>query len=487
MDLLNYRCNVHSQNGEDGVIEKLFEILQINSGYVCEFGAYDGVHLSNTYNIFKHNKNFTPILIEGKKDACENINKNLKDIENKIIINEFVSADSQSPSSLDNLLTNLNIPELQTDFKLLSIDVDGIDYEIWKNFKKFRPDVVIIEINSSYGLHEDVYDPFGRRAGASAVMMNRLAKEKEYELLCHTGNLIFAKKELYSQVLRFIIEDNSLEKLFSHNFFFDRIIKENRKTLSTIDNFLTQKDSLDSVDMYGIPEHVAHLVDRKINGIPTYVDLMLFLQTFFHKPKIKYVEIGASFLKSFYQVSSFLKECDLYAFDLNPINPTIEKKFIPVDLSNPKIKKYRHNSNNITYFQGDVLNGEDLREFQMQTGKVNVIFSDALHTGEGLRSEYNHYIKDSLDDDFLLYYDDMSPHPTSGMREAFADIGTLIKQNSTKDVSYATVNVNGWLGEHEHLHPTALISSLPLTDIWSTRLSQENSHKINVERLRPTQ
>ena len=33
----------------------------------------------------------------------------------------------------------------------------------------------------------------------------------------------------------------------------------------------------------------------------------------------------------------------LYAFDINPINPTIEKKFTPVDLSNPKIKKYSMN------------------------------------------------------------------------------------------------------------------------------------------------
>lgn len=224
--------------------------------------------------------------------------------------------------------------------------------------------------------------------------------------------------------------------------------------------------------MYGIPENIAHLVDRKIDATPTYVDLMLFLQSFFFKPKIKYVEIGVSVLKSFYQVSSFLKECDLYAFDINPINPTIEKKFTPVDLSNPKIKKYKHNSNNITYFQGDVLNGEDLREFQRQTGKVNVIFSDALHTGEGLRSEYNHYIKDSLDDDFLLYYDDISTHPTSGIRGAFSDIGAAIKKNSTKSVSYVAVHINGWLGEHEHLHPTALISSLPTSDILSTCLKR---------------
>ena len=30
--------NIHSQNGEDGVLAKIFEILKISSGYFVEFG-----------------------------------------------------------------------------------------------------------------------------------------------------------------------------------------------------------------------------------------------------------------------------------------------------------------------------------------------------------------------------------------------------------------------------------------------------------------
>jgi len=65
MNYGRFRRNVHSQNGEDGILEKLFEVLKITDGYVAEVGAWDGIELSNTYNIFKNNENFIPILIEG--------------------------------------------------------------------------------------------------------------------------------------------------------------------------------------------------------------------------------------------------------------------------------------------------------------------------------------------------------------------------------------------------------------------------------------
>jgi len=39
-----YQKNIHSQNGEDGIVEELLKRLNIESGYVCEFGAWDGIH-----------------------------------------------------------------------------------------------------------------------------------------------------------------------------------------------------------------------------------------------------------------------------------------------------------------------------------------------------------------------------------------------------------------------------------------------------------
>ena len=43
VDLLSYASNQHSQGGEDGMLDKLFELMQVNRGYFVEFGAWDGM------------------------------------------------------------------------------------------------------------------------------------------------------------------------------------------------------------------------------------------------------------------------------------------------------------------------------------------------------------------------------------------------------------------------------------------------------------
>ena len=49
IDLSLYEKSLYSQNGEDGVLAKLFQIIPTESKFCVEFGAFDGVTGSNTY------------------------------------------------------------------------------------------------------------------------------------------------------------------------------------------------------------------------------------------------------------------------------------------------------------------------------------------------------------------------------------------------------------------------------------------------------
>ena len=52
-----FKKNVFSQNGEDGILEILLKKLKLLSknkdNWCCEFGAWDGIHGSNTFNLIK--------------------------------------------------------------------------------------------------------------------------------------------------------------------------------------------------------------------------------------------------------------------------------------------------------------------------------------------------------------------------------------------------------------------------------------------------
>ncbi len=243
------------------------------------------------------------------------------------------------------------------------------------------------------------------------------------------------------------------------------IVKRNRETLAGVDHFVDDADYNGSPDGYGLPRHVKHLLDLPIDDQITYVDLLMFLQHFI-SDRLRYVEIGVSVLKTFFQVSSFLDYSDLYAFDINPINPTIAKRFVKLRNDSAQAQCYAHGSNRLGYFQGDVFKASDFANFQrLVGGKVQIIFSDAHHTGKGIQSEYETYIKNALADDFILYYDDLE---TPSMYGYFMQLRELYRKR--KGVTVALLKVNGWLGQHEHPHLNGIITSLDLRTLLASIL-----------------
>ena len=204
--LLRFRQNIFSQSGEDGVIAKILEVLPDINTFFVEFGAWDGLHLSNCARLAR-DFGWSGIFIEGDVEKFDALTSNYAQNPLIIPINKWVSL--SAGATLDEIVS----PTTQ-EVGILSIDIDGNDYHIWDSIKVLRPTLVIIEVNPS--IPNDVkfvqeYSPEVNH-GSSLLAMNALGVSKGYELICCTSaNAFFVKREYFKL---FNIPDNSVEKLF---------------------------------------------------------------------------------------------------------------------------------------------------------------------------------------------------------------------------------------------------------------------------------
>jgi len=216
--------NYYSQNGEDGILEQLLKELNIETGYCCEFGASDGVTSSNTYKLIK-DKNFSSIQIESNPHLFEKLLSTHYNNSNVKCYNQYVN----SSDILTKLLKINNYPKF---FDVLSIDIDSIDYEIWKDFIEYEPKIVIIEANSYRDpIVEEIHqqptkdyfdDPLlkwypGRVAlGASFYSIIKLGLNKNYTPISFTGNVTFIHNNYINdlKIFPYVISKNPDDYLY---------------------------------------------------------------------------------------------------------------------------------------------------------------------------------------------------------------------------------------------------------------------------------
>ena len=197
-----YGKNIISQNGEDGVIEQLFSDLNITNGIVVEFGAWDGIYLSNIFNLWK-NKGFNALLIEGDSNRANDLLKTLYEYDNTEAMNCFVDSDPEGEHSLDNLLKLSEFSITNDNLSLISMDTDGLDYEIFESLTEYRPKVIMIETTTlldGQDMHEDKHAE-GQINSEGYIVNNlkstwNLAEKKGYKVVCHTGNAFLVRDDL---------------------------------------------------------------------------------------------------------------------------------------------------------------------------------------------------------------------------------------------------------------------------------------------------
>jgi hypothetical protein len=209
-ELLRFRNNVHSQNGEDGVLKEILRRLEIDRGWFCEFGAWDGKYLSNTFLLLE--QGWSGTMIEGDPARFKDLEHTAQQFFGRLNpIMRFVSH-HEGEDSLDALLGQTPIP---ADFDVLSIDVDGLDYLIWRSVRNYNPKVVIIEVNSHYPPGIEHFDS-GPNATSSFSAMIKLGREKGYVPVLHTGNVFFVRRDLIDKVSRGNPEINNWTSQFKY-------------------------------------------------------------------------------------------------------------------------------------------------------------------------------------------------------------------------------------------------------------------------------
>lgn len=210
--LLDFKRDEYSQTGEDGVIEKILQILPNTDKWCVEFGAWDGVFLTNTRRLIL-SQDYSAVLIEADPKKFEKLKQNYQKFQKKVTpINSFVGFGDDD--NLDCILSKTPIPK---EFDLLSVDIDGNDYHVWGRVEQYRPKLVVIEFNHTIPSEvRFVQDPDPKiNQGASLLSLVELGKLKGYELVCVLRyNAFFVRQEDFSL---FEIKQNAPQDLRKEN------------------------------------------------------------------------------------------------------------------------------------------------------------------------------------------------------------------------------------------------------------------------------
>lgn len=187
-NFIEFRKSVHSQFGEDGIIEQIFKTVDPGDKLCVELGAWDGIHLSNTRKLIEENT-WKAVLIESDPKKFESLKNNCSGFNLATPILKTAQA-----NNFNQILNDAGVPK---DFSLLSLDVDGDEYLLWKSLVKFRPRVVLVESNYTFPFNVEFVQKRGLKIGNSALSLVLLGKQKGYRLVCYNViNCIFVREDM---------------------------------------------------------------------------------------------------------------------------------------------------------------------------------------------------------------------------------------------------------------------------------------------------
>ncbi|NLF82496.1 MAG: hypothetical protein GX568_00735 [Candidatus Gastranaerophilales bacterium] len=178
LNLQDYVYDVYSNAGEDGIIKKILDTIQIKNRWCVEVGALESKFFGNTCNLIL-NENYSSIQIEENKDKYLAL---IDTYKSKPVICLNTVVDLGPNNNLDFIFNKVDIPY---DFDCLCIDVDGKEYFIWKSLEQYRPKLVCIRFNPTIPNDNEFVQEENSpiKLGCNILAIMNLADKKGYKLV----------------------------------------------------------------------------------------------------------------------------------------------------------------------------------------------------------------------------------------------------------------------------------------------------------------
>ena len=190
--------DVYSSTGEDGILLYIFALLGWSNRRAVDIGAA-GIEGSNLANLLLHH-HADALLIDGDAEALQRATDFYRDqLETTLFPPQTLAA----RITAENVNTLIAEAGFKGPIDLLCLDIDGVDYWIWKALDVVTPRVVVVEYQDILGPERSwtvPYDPnfcvsdheVNRErynyCGASLNAFTKLAHSKGYRLVgCARG------------------------------------------------------------------------------------------------------------------------------------------------------------------------------------------------------------------------------------------------------------------------------------------------------------
>jgi len=223
---------VFSQNGEDGILLYMFSKIGTTNRTFVEFGIQNGKEC-NTANL-SLNFGWNGLLMDCDENCIAKAKEYYNPIPRVKIAQHFITAENINKILLEN--------EVKGEIDLLSVDIDGNDYWVFKAINAVKPRVVMIEYNAVLGTDKSLtvdYDPNfvieGHYYGASLPALAKLANSKGYRLVgCESSgtNSFFLREDLLSKDLHEVsVEEAYYPSLYEKSMsYYYELVKDRKWT-----------------------------------------------------------------------------------------------------------------------------------------------------------------------------------------------------------------------------------------------------------------